>query len=117
MKERLIEFLAYLNISQKKFEENVGLSNGFVDKVGDSIRTNNLNKISAIYPDLNLNWLKTGEGEMIKSVITQNNVDGDNIQGYNVNIKKTETEKLLDLLKTKDEQINRLIGIIEKSNK
>jgi enamine deaminase RidA (YjgF/YER057c/UK114 family) len=66
MKERLIEFLAYTQISQKRFEENVGLSNGFVDKVGDSIRTNNLNKISDKYPELNINWLKTGVGDMLK---------------------------------------------------
>ncbi|MDR0573038.1 MAG: hypothetical protein LBG96_03230 [Tannerella sp.] len=67
MKKRLLDFLAYSGISQKKFEVNCGLSNGFVDKVGDSIRTNNLNKISTVYPDLNINWLKTGEGSMLKS--------------------------------------------------
>jgi phage repressor protein C with HTH and peptisase S24 domain len=67
MKERLIEFLKYMNISQRQFEINSGLSNGFVDKVGDSIRTNNLNKILSKYPNLNINWLKTGEGNMLKS--------------------------------------------------
>ena len=67
MKERLIKFLAYLGIGQTKFEEKVGLSRGFVNNIGDSIREKNLNKIHTIYPDLNINWLKTGEGEMLKS--------------------------------------------------
>jgi phage repressor protein C with HTH and peptisase S24 domain len=65
MKERLIEFLAHLSMGQTKFEEKVGLSRGFVNNIGDSIREKNLRKIATIYPDLNINWLKTGEGNML----------------------------------------------------
>jgi hypothetical protein len=75
------------------------------------------NQITKWKPEINALWLLTGKGEMIKNVITQNNVEGDNIQGHNVTVKKTETEKFLDLLQAKDEQMNRLIGIIEKLNK
>lgn len=82
MKKRLIEFLAYLDVGQNKFEKIVGLSMGYVNKVGDSIREANLAKISAVYPDLNINWLKTGEGEMLKSGSVQSardiKVSGDN---------------------------------------
>ena len=44
-KDRLITFLAYINISQGKFEKGVGLSTGFVNNVGDSIRKSTLDKI------------------------------------------------------------------------
>lgn len=71
MKERLIAFLAYLGIGQNKFEKNVGLSIGYVNKVGDSIREVILAKITAVYPELNVNWLKTGEGSMLKSGTAQ----------------------------------------------
>jgi len=64
-KERLDKFLKHLDISQAKFAENVGLSKGYVNNVGDSIREDNLKKITAVYPDLNVNWLKTGEGLMM----------------------------------------------------
>lgn len=67
MKKRLIEFLSYLGIGQLKFEENVGLSRGYVNKIGDNITVKSLDKISSIYPELNINWLKTGEGDMIIS--------------------------------------------------
>ncbi len=43
------------------------MSNGFVNNVGDSIRESSLAKITARYPELNTNWLKTGEGKMLKS--------------------------------------------------
>lgn len=65
MKERLLKFLAYLGIGQKKFEQNTGLSNGFVNSVKDNITLKSLNKISAAYPELNTDWLQTGNGEMI----------------------------------------------------
>ena len=64
-KERLIKFLDHLDISQGKFEKNVGLSNGYVNNVGESIRRLQLNKISNLYPELNTDWLLTGVGEMI----------------------------------------------------
>ena len=65
MKERLIEFLKYIGIGQDKFEKNVGLSRGFVNKVGDSIRVKNQQKIQKCYPELNMTWLLVGEGSML----------------------------------------------------
>jgi hypothetical protein len=77
MKERLIEFLAYLSIGQNKFEENVGLSRGFVNKIGEGITEKTLKKIVEAYPELNTNWLKTGEGEMLKSINVGHRTKGD----------------------------------------
>lgn len=71
IKGRLALFLKYRKIGQAKFAEIVGLSKGFANNVGDSIRTDNLEKISAAYPELNTTWLLTGEGEMLKGVGTE----------------------------------------------
>jgi len=65
MKERLILFLKHIGISQFKFEQKVGLSRGMVNKIGDNITASSLAKITAVYPELNINWLKTGEGQML----------------------------------------------------
>ena len=65
IKDRLKLFLSEKNISEGKFEKLVGVSNGFVTKVGDSIRTVNLSKIKEKYPELNTTWLLTGEGDML----------------------------------------------------
>ena len=65
VKDRLLRFLKYLNLSQLKFEESVNLSRGFVNNIGDSIRESSLQKIKAVYPELNVTWLKVGIGEMI----------------------------------------------------
>lgn len=65
LKNRLSLFLKYLGVSQAKFAEKTGLSKGFANNVGDSIRVEKLKMITNVYPELNINWLKTGEGEML----------------------------------------------------
>lgn len=67
VKERVLEFLNYLQLSQGKFEEAVGLSNGFVNNIGDTIRESSIKKIKNRYPDLNEVWLKTGSEKMLIS--------------------------------------------------
>lgn len=67
IKCRLAAYLKYLGIGQAKFAELTGLSKGFANNVGDSIRTENLAKICAVFPNLNTVWLLTGEGSMLKS--------------------------------------------------
>ncbi len=64
-KERLLQFLRYKKLGQQKFEISIGMSNGWVNKVGDSIRENTLQKIKEVYPELNIAWLKSGVGNML----------------------------------------------------
>lgn len=88
-KERLLQFLRYKGIGQQKFEISIGMSNGWVNKVGDSIRENTLQKIKGIYPELNIAWLKSGVGEMLnseQSIVGDGNtatqIKGDNNNAY-----------------------------------
>lgn len=64
-KERLLQFLRYKKLGQQKFEISIGMSNGWANKVGDSIRENTLQKIKEVYPELNIAWLKSGVGSML----------------------------------------------------
>lgn len=67
IKERLLQFINIENIEKARFEKESGLSNGFVDKVGSTIRSKSLDKIRKQFPHLNIDWLLTGEGEMLKT--------------------------------------------------
>lgn len=67
IKERLEAFIAFKGISNKQFEKTSGLGNGFVSKIGDTIRTQKLELISTAFPELNKDWLVRGVGEMLKS--------------------------------------------------
>ena len=65
MKERILQFIEYKKISKNKFYKETGLSNGILDKQG-GISSDSLEKIYCVYPEINLDWLLTGKGEMFK---------------------------------------------------
>ena len=133
MKDRLIIFLEYLGIGQNKFAQNVGLSAGYVNNLGENISSRSLNKILNVYPQLSEKWLLTGKGEMIKPINTQKakgnnsiNSNINNIEG-NVTISHNDFSNLLELqkgyqdvqkelnerLKTSQKQIDTLLEILK----
>lgn len=67
VKQRILAFIKEKSIGQKKFEETVGLSNGYVNNLKASPSSNVLQKIFNAYPDLNKSWLLTGEGSMLSA--------------------------------------------------
>ncbi len=66
MGERLYKFLETKCIRPAVFERRCGLSNGFCGKMGERITDGSLNLISKAFPELNIDWVKTGSGDMIK---------------------------------------------------
>ena len=68
-KERLLEFLTYLNIGQTAFEKKISIANGYISHNKGSLGSEIISKISDVYPDLDLEWLITGKGDMLKSDI------------------------------------------------
>lgn len=67
--DRLKSYLKDKGISLNAFDKSIGAANGYIGKQiknSGSIGSDIIEKIHGIYTDLNLNWLLTGEGEMIK---------------------------------------------------
>ena len=66
VKQRITDFIKYKGISVREFERQCGLSNGYVNSITQTVMPNKLKSISLQYPELNLGWITTGEGQMIK---------------------------------------------------
>lgn len=66
VKQRLTKYIKHRKISIREFCRSVGVSETYVSSMRNSIQPNKLDKISEIYPELNIGWLIFGEGEMIK---------------------------------------------------
>lgn len=66
VKQRITDFIKYKRISVREFERQCGLSNGYVNSITQTVMPNKLKSISLQYPELNLGWITTGEGQMIK---------------------------------------------------
>ena len=66
-KERLKKYIKYLNIPISAFEKSIGVGNAYVNSISQSIQPDKLLLIVEKYPDLNIEWLIIGKGEMLKS--------------------------------------------------
>lgn len=64
-KDRFVKYLKFKGLGQTAFEESAGLSRGSIaQKTG--FNANSIEKIAIACPDLNLDWLITGKGDMLK---------------------------------------------------
>ena len=67
---RIKEYIDFKGVTNKKFEESVGFSNGAFASQLKKNRTIGVDKLENIlftYPDINTEWLLTGKGEMLKT--------------------------------------------------
>lgn len=66
IKCRLKEIRDFVGMGQTAFEDYTGISRGYFSKFKGSLGSDTILKIYSKIPDLNLEWLLTGEGEMLK---------------------------------------------------
>lgn len=67
---RLHTYIQFRNLSIRKFEMAVGMSNGALSKAiknGTDIQTKYLDNVFTEFPEINPGWLASGKGEMILS--------------------------------------------------
>lgn len=72
VKNRLLDFLKYKGISQSKFEQQCGISNGYVNNIRKGIKNEMFDKkIAPNFPELSKAWLLLGEGSMLTPQIEE----------------------------------------------
>lgn len=64
-KDRVLQFIESQGISKNRFYNKTGVANGTLDKKS-GITGETIMKIHIAYPELNIEWLISGEGEMLK---------------------------------------------------
>ena len=67
--DRLMQFIQQAGLSARQFDISIGASNGYtlrMKKNRASIGSDVIENILKIYPQLNVVWLLTGEGSMLK---------------------------------------------------
>lgn len=65
IKDRILTFIKFEGISVRQFENTASLSNGAVSKMGNDPRRRIIDNIATAYPQLNMDWVLTGKGEML----------------------------------------------------
>lgn len=123
VKDRTLLFVKAKKLSMKEFEKACNLSSGYVTSMRKGYGQEKLNNVLTAFPDLNREWLVYGEGEMLRSPITQESNGDHNTQvaGNHNHVEPPHgIEKALDeiaeqrkLVSKAQEQIDRLLTVIE----
>jgi hypothetical protein len=78
--ERILYFIRANNLNLSEFDKSIGAANGYIGKQikkGGSIGSNVLEKIFSVYPQLNVQWLMIGKGEMTNESENEQKTDID----------------------------------------
>ena len=107
--ERLKEYIDYKKIAISVFEKSIGMSNASFGKSlknGGAIGTDKLENILKIYNDINIDWLFSGNGNMISNKTNDEPVvAGEPVVKYG---KCKQCEEKERLIKEKEERIQEL---------
>jgi len=97
--DRIFEFMTYLGISQNKFEEACGLTHSNLRTMKQGPTAAYLMKIITAYPELSLDWLFRGTGDMFigKTPTPSPSVSIGTIQTVNIG----NWNELVELLKAR----------------
>ncbi|MEY3113900.1 MAG: hypothetical protein RL423_75 [Bacteroidota bacterium] len=120
--ERIQIFMHFKKISPHAFEQKIDLSNGYFSKqlknLG-SVGSDILIKIYLAYPELDILWILTGEGQMLKQAEQESQQIGDIILEDFTNKYTSENKKLkklendFDKLQTSLTDKEKIIGLYE----
>ncbi|MDC6354120.1 MULTISPECIES: hypothetical protein [unclassified Robiginitalea] len=93
--DRLIQFINHIGLSARQFDISIGASNGYtlrMKKNHASVGSDVLETVLQTYPDLNVVWLLTGEGVMLKSQMEDEVLDFEKLPAE----KKAIIEKIIE---------------------
>lgn len=93
--DRLMQFIKHAGLSARQFDISIGASNGYtlrMSKNRASIGSDVIETILRTYPDLNVVWLLTGDGSMLKSQMDEEILDFENLPPA----KQREVERIIE---------------------
>jgi hypothetical protein len=109
--DRLMQFIKHAGLSARQFDMSIGASNGYtlrMSKNKASVGSDVIENILKTYPDLNVVWLLTGEGPMLKSQRNQDLADFDKLPfGKRMEIDRIIEAKIRERQEEQKEEILR----------
>lgn len=115
VKERLLTFIAYKELSVSAFEKACGLSNGYIRNFKGNLGGAKLEDILNAFPELSRDWLLFGKEEASENQ-PQNRVEEkpeekDSVERMLLLVESQSKviESLTQLIKAKDEKIEELL--------
>lgn len=123
-----MQFIHHAGLSARQFDLSIGAGNGYtlrMKKNNASIGSDVIENILQVYPQLNVVWLLTGEGNMLKTKEKETPLDFDHLPAHKQQeieqiieqkIKERQEHELKRLLKEVTEEIEKSQNIIRNKN-
>ena len=83
MKERILQIMRMANMTQQEFVKAIEVSPASLSNIFNGKTNPTNNHVSAIhrrFPEIDINWLMFGEGNMYATVAGETNKDGEKLQ-------------------------------------
>ena len=116
LSKKLRQFFKDEGLTQEKIADILGVTQPYVNSLLSGKRAfgkNQAQRFEELF-GISASWLLTGKGEMVLKRVVQNNQNGNNVLGETVTLnEENSTEKFIALLQKKDEQIDRLLTLLE----
>ena len=117
--ERLKQFIDYKGVTISAFEKSIGMSNASFGKSlknGGTIGADKLGNILHTYPDINLRWVITGEGNMLNSDQPENAADAPGTERASLSNVEMLLRDMLAEERARNEALNEVIWELKKEN-
>ena len=107
IKKNILQFIEYKGITAYKFYKETGISRGILSQ-NNGLSEENTLRFLAYFPEVNAEWLLTGNGEMLKTkskinVLKKNEDIYEDINEDNPNVKKMSSMDLAEKPMVKEE--------------
>lgn len=123
IKQRILLFLSDRGVTPYEFYKNTGVTRGILTQ-NNGISEDNISRFLAYFPEVNIEWLMTGKGEMLKTkhtpeaLIPENEPIPSNKDNKNEVTKQDFSasiiERLLTTIQEQAEEIGRLRERVEQ---
>lgn len=92
VKSRILKFLEYKKINASQFSQQIGVSRNYVSSMSKSIQPDKLHSISVHFPELNIEWLLIGKGEMLSSTAQNSEINKEILEKFYALFESRENE-------------------------
>lgn len=98
LRDRLLKLVDKEGLNANQFYTKTGLGNGFLNTVGESLRKPSIEKLKKTFPHWNIDWLLSGEGEMLLADDIEKKVLGNIISKYGeIPVNELNDNSIIDL--------------------
>lgn len=105
IKDRLHEFIQKIDSNPWRFSLSIGKTGSYARTISGGISSDVIGEILRVYPELNVNWLISGKGEMF--------VPKDSEQDLFLKFRMSELTEENKSLREKNEELIRQVGYLQ----